>query len=74
MYFFMYCYIKRSFYDRPIAKTFVVLAASGVARGFGVASKWTGAYAGAGLGVIFFIDLYRRYREYKLQNQILRNY
>ena len=33
--------------------------------GFGVASKWTGAYAGAGLGVIFFIDLYRRYREYK---------
>ena len=65
MYFFMYCYIKRSFYDRPIAKTFVVLAASGVAMGFGVASKWTGAYAGAGLGVIFFIDLYRRYREYK---------
>lgn len=32
--------------------------------GFGVASKWTGAYAGIGLAVIFFASLFRRYREY----------
>lgn len=66
MYFFMYCYLKRSFYDVSIKKTWAILAASGVAMGFGVASKWTGVYAGAGLGVIFFIDLYRRYAEYRL--------
>lgn len=65
MYFFMYCYTKRSFYDRSITKTLTILAASGIAMGFGVASKWTGVYAGVGLGVIFFIDLYRRFKEYK---------
>jgi dolichyl-phosphate-mannose--protein O-mannosyl transferase len=33
--------------------------------GLGVASKWTGAYAGIGLAILFFATLYRRYREYK---------
>lgn len=65
MYFFMYCYTKRSFYDKSVWKTWAVLAASGVSMGFGIASKWTGVYAGAGLAVIFFADLYRRFKEYK---------
>ena len=32
--------------------------------GLGVASKWTGVYAGVGLALIFFSVLFRRYREY----------
>lgn len=65
MNYFMYLYINRSFYDRKFSKVILPLALSGVAMGFGVASKWTGCYAGCGLAVIFFADLYRRYREYK---------
>lgn len=64
MYFFMYCYTKRSFYDRSFKGTMAILSCSGIAMGLGVASKWTGAYAGAGLAIIFFVDLYRRYTEY----------
>lgn len=65
MYFFMYCYTKRSWYDRPIMRTWGILGMSGVCMGLGVASKWTGVYAGLGLAVLFFVDLYRRYREYR---------
>ena len=64
MYFFMYRYLRLSFYDTPLKKTFVPLGACGVAMGFGIASKWTGVYAGAGLGVLFFLQLWQRYREY----------
>jgi len=65
MYFFMYCYTKRSFYDKSFPVTMVILGLSGVSMGLGIASKWTGVYAGAGLAVIFFIDAYRRVTEYK---------
>lgn len=34
--------------------------------GLGIASKWTGIYAGAGLAVLFFITLYKRYSEYRV--------
>lgn len=64
MYYFMYKYCSLSFYDTPLKKTFIPLGASGIAMGLGIASKWTGIYAGAGLAVLFFACLYRRYREY----------
>lgn len=64
MYYFMYQYYNISFYDSPLWKTWLPLGACGVCMGFGIASKWTGAYAGCGLAVIFFSVLYRRYREY----------
>lgn len=65
MYYYMYKYCKQTFYDTPLAKTFIPLGLSGIFFGLSVASKWTGLYAGAGLAVIFFITLYERYREYK---------
>lgn len=65
MYYFMYKYYKMSFYDTPLKKTFVPLGLSGIFFGLGVASKWTGLYAGAGLAVIFFYTMYIRYAEYK---------
>ncbi len=65
MYYFMERYINLSFYDTPLKKTWIPLGACGIAFGFGVASKWTGAYAGVGLAIIFFTQLFMRYREYK---------
>ena len=64
MYYFMYRYVTLSFYDTPLKKTWLPLGACGVCMGFGIASKWTGIYAGAGLALLFFSSLYRRYREY----------
>ncbi|MCM1063503.1 MAG: phospholipid carrier-dependent glycosyltransferase [Eubacterium sp.] len=65
MYFFLYCYSRISFYDTPLSKTFLPLGACGVCMGLGIACKWTGIYAGAGLALIFFAVLFRRYREYR---------
>ena len=64
MYYFMYKYYTMSFYDTPLKKTLAPLALSGICMGLGVASKWTGVYAGVGLGIIFFMTLYKRYGEY----------
>lgn len=65
MYYFMYQYVTKSFYDTSLKKTLIPLGLSGIMMGLGVASKWTGAYAGVGLAIIFFYTLYRRYKEYK---------
>lgn len=65
MYYFMERYVRLSFYDTKVERTFIPLGACGIAFGLGIASKWTGFYAGAGLAVIFFISLYKRYMEYR---------
>ena len=65
MYYFMEKYTRLSFYDTPVARTFLPLGACGVMFGLGVASKWTGLYAGVGLAIVFFITLYKRYMEYR---------
>lgn len=64
MYFFMFCYCRKSFYDTPLSQTLLPLGACGVCMGLGIACKWTGVYAGAGLAVLFFAVLFRRYLEY----------
>lgn len=70
MYYFMFCYRDLSFYDTPLWRTFLPLGACGICMGLGIAAKWTGVYAGAGLAVIFFSTLYRRYREYRFACQV----
>ncbi len=65
MYYFMYKYYTMSFYDTPLKKTFIPLGLSGIMMGLGCASKWPGAYAGAGLGIIFFYTMYVRFTEYR---------
>jgi len=65
MYFFLYWYCSLSFYDTPLHKTLLPLGLCGISMGLGIACKWTGVYAGAGLAVLFFSNLLRRYREYK---------
>lgn len=66
MYYFMYLYMKKSFYDTCLKNLLIPLFFCGLCMGLGIASKWTGVYAGAGLGILFFYNLYLRYKEYKL--------
>ena len=65
MYYFMYDYTTKSFYDTPFNKTLIPLGLSGLCMGLGIASKWTGVYAGIGLAIMFFISFGRRIWEYK---------
>lgn len=65
MYYFMYQYTQMSFYDTKLTKTWIPLGLCGISMGLGIASKWTGIYAGAGLAIIFFWHLYKRFREYQ---------
>jgi len=64
MYYFMYCYTRKSFYDSSLKETFVPLGLCGVVMGLSWASKWTGIYASVGLCVIFFLTMGQRFREY----------
>lgn len=63
MYFFMYRYYTMSFTDTKLCKAFIPLVLCGASMGLGIACKWTGVYAGAGLAILFFIKLFRSYRE-----------
>lgn len=73
MFLFMYWYYSISFYDVPLKKTFLPLGLCGLSFGLGAASKWICLYAGAGLAVIFFITLFRRYGEYRLAKQCVKD-
>ncbi|MBF0566444.1 MAG: glycosyltransferase family 39 protein, partial [Nitrospirae bacterium] len=64
MYYFMYEYYQRSFYEVKFRETMKPLALSGLFFGIGVSTKWICVYAGAGLAVIFFATLYFRFVEY----------
>ncbi len=65
MYYFMYQYTTVSYYDQKLYKSFIPLGLSGITMGLAIASKVTGVYAAVGLAVIFFADLYHRYKEYR---------
>lgn len=65
MYMFMLIYLRGDIYSVPFKKQMMPLALCGISMGLGIASKWTGMYAGAGLGVLFFASLAREYARYK---------
>ncbi len=58
-YFFMFRYISLDYFATPLKKTLTPLFLSGLMMGLAIASKWTGAYAGIGLAVLFFWALVR---------------
>lgn len=72
MYYYMYRYISLSFYREPLRKTLWPLFLSGLFFGIGAASKWIVIYGGAGLAILFFASLFRRYREYEAAGAALR--
>jgi Gpi18-like mannosyltransferase len=65
MYYFMLRYLSTDLYAVGFRKTLMPLGLSGLFFGLGVASKWTGLYAGAGLALLFAVYWYRRFREYE---------
>ena len=65
MYLFMYLFTQSNFNKEKLSKSLVPLALSGLFFGIGAATKWLCMYAGAGLAVIFFMTLYKRYKEYQ---------
>lgn len=69
MFLCMAIYYRMSFNKSPLIKTLIPLALSGVFFGLGAASKWICLYAGAGLAVVFFYTMFRRYKEYAFVNK-----
>lgn len=63
-YYFMFRYFFTNFYDADQKQQFKWLAASGIFMGCSIATKFTGVYAGIGLGVLFFINYLQRYFEF----------
>ena len=61
MYFFLYRYLTLP-PDTPFRRGALPLFLSGLSFGLGAASKWICIYAGAGLGVLYFIGLFFRWR------------
>lgn len=59
MYFFMYEYCTLDFTETPLCRALLPLGACGISMGLGFACKWTGAYAGVGLAILFFATLYK---------------
>lgn len=53
-YLFMLRFMQRDMAMTPVKKLLPDLALSGLFMGLGIASKWIGIYAGAGLAVLFF--------------------
>lgn len=66
MFLFMFWYYSLSFYNTPLKKTFIPLGLCGLSFGLGAASKWICLYAGAGLAIIFFMTIFRRWSEYNV--------
>jgi Gpi18-like mannosyltransferase len=57
MYYFLYLFLCKDYAATPLKKLLIPLGLCGISMGFGVASKWTGVYAGLGMGLLFLIHL-----------------
>ncbi|MBO4748727.1 MAG: phospholipid carrier-dependent glycosyltransferase [Lachnospiraceae bacterium] len=57
MYYFLYKFLCQDYAATPLKKLLLPLGLCGISMGFGVASKWTGVYAGLGMGILFLIHL-----------------
>ncbi len=62
-YLCMFRYVQLDFWSMPFYKTLIPLGLSGLFMGLGMASKWVGIYAGAGLAALFFYSCFRRVME-----------
>lgn len=70
MYLFLYEYMRQDYCHAPMKKMVLMLGLCGLFFGLGAATKWTCLYAGAGLAVLFFIDLFCKYRRAKKEAQL----
>ena len=70
MVYFMLRWFFQEPFRQPLWKSLVPLFLSGLCMGLGVASKWTGCYAGVVLALIFFWGILRRWRLVRAAKQI----
>lgn len=63
MYYFLYRYISSDYYG-SFKSLLIPLTFCGISMGFGIASKWTGVYAGIGMGLLFFLHLGQQTKQY----------
>nr|HML48228.1 glycosyltransferase family 39 protein [Clostridia bacterium] len=63
-YLCMFRYLQMSVFRDGVRRTLVPLALCGLFMGLGMASKWIGIYAGAGLAALFVWAMGMRLREY----------
>ena len=71
MYFLMYIYTEHNYNREPLVNTLLPLSLSGIVFGLGAATKWLCIYAGAGLAILLFIQLGKRYKEYAYARSVL---
>ena len=64
MYLFLYEYLFLTAHDGVLRQTARPLFWCGLSMGLGIACKWTGFYAGAGLAVLFFAGLLNQRRHW----------
>lgn len=57
----MYTYYSVDIKSFSYKKTYTILGLCGISMGLGIACKWTGVYAGAGLAILFFTTIFRNY-------------
>ncbi len=62
-YLCMFRFLLMDYWGTPFNKTLIPLALSGLFMGLGMASKWVGIYAGAGLAALFFWSCWQRLKE-----------
>lgn len=65
MYYYMYQYYCMNIFVDGLRATLKPLALAGLFFGLGAASKWICIYAGAGLAVLLFTSLTKRFLEYR---------
>lgn len=70
-YFFMLRFMQRDIVLQPLRKVLSDLALSGFFMGCAVSSKWIGAYAGVGLGVLYFWTCIRHIRLSRQASKLL---
>lgn len=63
-YYFMYHYCVSVQHGDSLKKSLVPLGLCGFSMGLAVATKWTGVYAGVGLGILFFMNMLKCYERY----------
>lgn len=66
MYYFMYDYFSEYSFEKGFKNSLKPLLFCGICFGFGAASKWIGLYAGGGLALLFFMQKYFEYKQYKI--------
>jgi dolichyl-phosphate-mannose--protein O-mannosyl transferase len=69
MYYAMHRYGETEWRNGGYGRSFRYLLLSGLFLGFAAAVKWNYLYGAAGLAVLFFIALYRRWKEHRMDGE-----